>query len=390
MSVEQDSFDDVFGAVGKLEPKDLPVEVYPLNTSISIEEVAVAIKEGLTDIFKNVKVGVVDCPDLREAPFSCCKPGLGNPHEGAVVDCGGVALLYPKVDLTKEYDMRQIASIVDDHPHNGGHSDVESTIYPPSSTTSSAGSPIDHQDSLQPDPHNHAFHILGAGSCAYSVTQQNGELAINCSEEGEPHSECGTVGEDTMPERREYHSYLSGPICNVFKCTGAPGKVLRVRAGARMDPEVGSDIVGTLKSILEKAFPHSVLGMGGVVLVRKGKVMIHVMHDFTVKPIRTQKFIDCDWLRMKEAETPFTNYTVFVTNPPADLDLRDIHTHGFNDKMAGHYHYDTTPLRVEYECYLQLADSIYRVDRAPQEADFQMDIRSRESNTTAKSWTPEP
>ncbi|KAF4709847.1 hypothetical protein FOZ62_009133, partial [Perkinsus olseni] len=153
--------------------------------------------------------------------------------------------------------------------------------------------------------------------------------------------------EDSMPEKKNYHSYLSGPLCNVFKCTGAPGKVLRVHAAARMDPEVGSDIVETMKSILEAAFPRTVLGLGGVVLVKKGKVMIHVMHDFTVKPIRSQKFIDSEWLRMKEADTPFTNYTVFVTHPPAELDLRPSHTHGFNDKVAGHYHYDTTPLRVE-------------------------------------------
>ncbi|KAF4695048.1 hypothetical protein FOZ63_026032, partial [Perkinsus olseni] len=363
--------------------------VYPLKSDVSIDEVADALRDGLAKVFKNINVCVVDCPDLREAPYLCSKPGLGSPGEGSVVDCGGCALLYPKVDITKEYDMRQIASIVDNHGHMDG--DAESTVYPPSSTGSStAGSPTERSAHHNQQLPHQEFHILGAGACAYSVTGQNGELAINCAEEGEPHTACGVVCEDSMPEKKNYHSYLSGPLCNVFKCSGAPGKVLRVHAAARMDPEVGSDIVETMKSILEAAFPRTVLGLGGVVLVKKGKVMIHVMHDFTVKPIRSQKFIDSEWLRMKEADTPFTNYTVFVTNPPAELDLRPSHTHGFNDKVAGHYHYDTTPLRVEYECYLQLADSIYRVDRVPQSPDFEMDVSSRESNTTSKPWTPEP
>ncbi|EEQ97090.1 hypothetical protein Pmar_PMAR027336 [Perkinsus marinus ATCC 50983] len=388
MSTTEESLASTIGLVEKEQPKDLSVEVYPLESPVTIDEVADALRDGLAKVFKKIDVDVVDCPDLRQAPYLCSKPGLGSPGKGSVVDCGGCALLYPKVDITKEYDMRQIASIVDNYTHVGGG---DEEAYPPSSAESTvAGSPTERSNSLPSHHTPQAFHILGAGACAYSVTGQNGELAINCADEGDPHTACGIVCEDSLPEKKNYHSYLSGPLCNVFKCSGAPGKVLRVHAAARMDPEVGSDIVETMKSILETAFPRDVLGLGGVVLVKKGKVMIHVMHDFTVKPIRSQKFIDSEWLRMKEADTPFTNYTVFVTNPPATLDLRPSHTHGFNDKVAGHYHYDTTPLRVDYECYLQLADNIYRVDRASQEPDFDMDVSSRESNTTAKPWTPEP
>lgn len=179
---------------------------------------------------------------------------------------------------------------------------------------------------------------------------------------------------------RNFWWYLSlvQPLCNVFKCSGAPGKVLRVHAAARMDPEVGSDIVETMKSILETAFPRDVLGLGGVVLVKKGKWGVEEVQDWfphqgkwwfmwcmtlqwsqsgvrnslTLNGWGWKKLIRRSRITQFVSHPPefYPRHSYFfpvVTNPPATLDLRPSHTHGFNDKVAGHYHYDTTPLRVE-------------------------------------------
>ena len=49
------------------------------------------------------------------------------------------------------------------------------------------------------------------------------------------------------------------------------------------------------------------------------------------------------------------------------MNLRDssehTHCHSYNNKQeAGHYHCDVTPDEIEYECYFNTADEIYRVN----------------------------
>ena len=49
--------------------------------------------------------------------------------------------------------------------------------------------------------------------------------------------------------------------------------------------------------------------------------------------------------------------------PLQGLDFRLEHTHCFSDHgEGGHYHHDTTPERVRYRAYLQLAERAVRID----------------------------
>ena len=49
------------------------------------------------------------------------------------------------------------------------------------------------------------------------------------------------------------------------------------------------------------------------------------------------------------------------------LNLRESgeHTHFYdfkNKSCSGHYHFDVTPDEIEYECYFNTADTVYRVN----------------------------
>lgn len=66
----------------------------------------IVLATGLPAHFRHVTVEVVDCPDLRQAPFHLAAEGLsGSP---AIVDIGGPPFLLPLVDRTKIYDLREI------------------------------------------------------------------------------------------------------------------------------------------------------------------------------------------------------------------------------------------------------------------------------------------
>lgn len=51
-------------------------------------------------------VEVVDCPDLRQAPYHLAAEGLSG--STAIVDIGGPPYLLPVVDRSKVYDLRSV------------------------------------------------------------------------------------------------------------------------------------------------------------------------------------------------------------------------------------------------------------------------------------------
>ena len=51
----------------------------------SLEDIAIALKKGLSENFKNVEVEVVDCPNLRE--WDCPSEGISGNQK--IIDVGG-------------------------------------------------------------------------------------------------------------------------------------------------------------------------------------------------------------------------------------------------------------------------------------------------------------
>lgn len=113
--------------------------------------------------------------------------------------------------------------------------------------------------------------------------------------------------------------------------------------------------------VLLSLFKHSV-GIGGVFVLKNGKVHQHVMRDFSKTPIRTEEELN-NWLKFYEMPAELVALGTFVTGE-FDLDLRLTHFHSFSQShWGGHYHYDTTPDTVEYEAYFNVGERIVRIDR---------------------------
>lgn len=103
-------------------------------------------------------------------------------------------------------------------------------------------------------------------------------------------------------------------------------------------------------------------GIGGVFLLKNGKVRQHVMRDFSKTPIHTEEDVN-NWLKFYEMPAELVALGTFVTGE-FDLDLRLTHFHSFSQSnWAGHYHYDTTPDTVQYEAYFNVGTRIVRIDR---------------------------
>ena len=89
---------------------DLEILKYVLKPS-EMQEVANVLSNKLYDYFEEVKVSIVDCPDLSKEPFNLASKGLCG--KTAIADIGGVPFLVPSPNLTKpSYDLIKIAKNV--------------------------------------------------------------------------------------------------------------------------------------------------------------------------------------------------------------------------------------------------------------------------------------
>ena len=83
---------------------------------------------------------------------------------------------------------------------------------------------------------------------------------------------------------------------------------------------------------------------------------------FSKEPLNTDEGVN-NWLRYFEFPAPLICLSVLSSCDPG-WDLRIDHTHCFSKHGAGgHYHYDTTPDEVEYECFFNVAEKLVRVDQ---------------------------
>ncbi|KAI0230035.1 Ester hydrolase C11orf54 [Lamellibrachia satsuma] len=136
-------------------------------------------------------------------------------------------------------------------------------------------------------------------------------------------------------------------------------QVLEVKAANRTGDK---DIILCMRKSLSAKYGDKLLGVGGVMLLEKGKAKIHVMPDFSEVPLNTEDDI-AKWLNFYEMSAPLVCLGTFVTQV-TDLDLRLQHFHCFSKHGdGGHFHTDTTPADAQYLGYFTLGESIVRLDR---------------------------
>lgn len=79
---------------------------FPLSPP-SLEELVEVLRPALETNYNEAFTGVVDCPDLREAPFRLAAPGLTGRE--CIADIGGQPNLFPEPRLDRKYSMIEYA-----------------------------------------------------------------------------------------------------------------------------------------------------------------------------------------------------------------------------------------------------------------------------------------
>jgi len=310
-----------------LKLEDLLVEEKVLYVPPA-EDVVKALKDGLSKNFGNVDVSVVDCPDLKNKPFSLAAQGLGG--SPTIVEVGGVPYLLPLVNRSKIYDFKDINRMTGINP---------------------------------------AF-VVGAGAGPFTYAGVNCELVANLVVENDRVNSLTQIaklkdeskGDEmealTLPDSESTYALMG----NLYVSEGKPGKVFKVSCSKRTGKD---DFVKAARESLLAGFPGKAIGVGGTFLVTNSKVKQHVMPDFSKTPLNSDDDVN-RWLRFYDMNPPLVAVGTFVTNDPG-LNLRVIHFHSLSDHgEAGHYHYDTQPDTVEYLGYFNLGTRVIRVDRPPE------------------------
>ncbi|XP_013405405.1 ester hydrolase C11orf54 homolog isoform X2 [Lingula anatina] len=208
--------------------------------------------------------------------------------------------------------------------------------------------------------------MIGAGCGPAHVMKVNTEMMPNLSVDG---GGDGKVNNQTYlgrlnPDEKSYDLFVSPTtdfnlMANVFCSEGKPGKVIEVKVQKRVGEE---NFMSCMRKVLAAHYGTKPVALGGVFLVEKGKVKIHIMRDFSKVPLNSDEEVN-KWLTFHEASAPLVVIGELISHDP-DLDLRVEHFHLFSDHgEGGHYHTDTTPDIIEYRAYLNVAEFMYRIDR---------------------------
>jgi hypothetical protein len=297
------------------------VQTLPLSPP-TLQELVSPITTGLHSNFKEASVEVTDCPDLRQKPFCLAAEGLSG--NARIADIGGPPNLSPVLKLDRKYSLLEMARLMEMSEETG--------------------------------------FVLGAGAGPFHVLGMNSELMPNLSYDGENITNLTHYAK--IDERggcvcEKITSEDCGLMANLFGSDGRPGKVLKIVAKTRTGH---MNFTETIQKALKAEYGERTISMGGVFVIRKGKANLHVMPDFSKTPLKTREEVN-EWLRYFDMSAPLVCLSVFHSHDPG-LDLRMEHTHCFSDhNEGGHYHDDTTPDKVEYEAYLNVASAIYRIDR---------------------------
>lgn len=308
-----------------------------------LEELAATFLPALQYNYAQASATVVQCPNLTQPPFHLASPGLcGNERTG---DIGGQPHLSPRPLLDKKYSLLACAEAMEMSSKRG--------------------------------------MFLGAGAGPFYDIGQNSELAPNLSwKNGFEQSDVRNLTHYTKindpPNGGEAKVTCDRSpttncalMMNLFGSDGSPGPVLKITARSRKGE--GGSFTEFLRNTLATTYgPDHHISMGGVVLLKTGKALFHVMPDFPSEselPFRGREHL-VEWLRFRNFSAPMVCLTVFDSADPEGLGLRMEHTHCFSEDKdeGGHYHHDLLPgedgaEEVEYEAYLNTAKVLYRVDQ---------------------------
>eukprot|EP00037_Helgoeca_nana_P019285 m.187699 g.187699 ORF g.187699 m.187699 type:complete len:317 (-) comp24800_c0_seq1:208-1158(-) len=287
-----------------------------------LDELAGVVQDGLTEHFKSVVAEVVESPDFREAPFHLASEGLcGSPR---LADVGGPPYLVPTVQRDKVYNLADIAD----------------EINLPGCT------------------------FIGAGAGSSRLGGCNCELIPNSNlASGEICTHFAKM-KDGVAVLERYMSNEFGLLANLLATEGKPGRVLKVSAQGRAGDT--NFVTAIRKVILATYGEDKPIALGGVFIMDKGQAKLHVMPDFSETPLTTDSEVE-DWLHFYNADAPLICLCGSAVSHDPGFDLRVEHTHVFSSHgQGGHYHYDVTPVDVEYTGYFVVAEEIHRVD-APTE-----------------------
>jgi len=299
----------------------LPGLVHRILFTPPLHEVATVLQNSLLKNFKEASVTVINCPDLTKTPYKLASSGLGG--KTAIADVGGV---------------KNMEFLVNNNKFHFDIKDMSSTMGLPFFIGAAATKPV------------------------LAYPKDNSELMPNVNiSSGVNMSKEAYVGKDGKGYLVDYPYSEFSSLGNFYVSEGKAGSVLSIRAKQRTGK---LNIVTCMRQGLAEYYGNDKqVGLGGVLLIQKGKIKSHIMPGFPPCDVFDTKI---DWLTFYEVPAPLTCLSVFVTHDKHNDELRTEHTHFYslNGKDGGHYHYDTTPEEVEYEGYYNVASELYRMGRA--------------------------
>ena len=299
----------------------------------NLEEIAKALQVGLSQNYKIINLEIVDCPNLKN--WGCPAEGLSGNQK--IIDVGGEPYMHDKRYIGAEFNYEEIAKLIG----------------------------------------SEKSYALGAGSGAMSCLEGHcGELIIDDNLiTKENKSIIAKVGKNKECITEEYNGRKHGGLGNIFYSDGKKEKVLKIRINGRSGKQ------GSLPQAIRAALISQLnlknnnhIALGGIFRILKGQIRAHIQPDYeNIKyEYYDPKLMKCtkDFLQFYEPVGPNLQcYSVLWTGDPTEgkLNLRESgeHTHFYdfkNKSCSGHYHYDVTPDEIEYECYFNTANTVYRVN----------------------------
>ena len=216
--------------------------------------------------------------------------------------------------------------------------------------------------------------FVGAAAGPFHVVGTNSELMPNFSINQEASSPgvknethfAKLAGDGSDGKELSYTLHKIDSNCDEFCLLGnlflsegrSDGQIIRISVKGRVTSD---NFITAVRKGLQAKYGQQQISMGGVFLIKSGKAKVHVMPAFSKTPLCSDEDVN-QWLKYFEASAPLICLTAFHSVDPGQ-DLRVEHTHCFSTHgEGGHYHYDTTPEEVQYEAYLNLAETVYRID----------------------------
>ncbi|KAK7180516.1 hypothetical protein DPSP01_006102 [Paraphaeosphaeria sporulosa] len=297
----------------------------------TLREIAVALQFPLAANYSHSTVDVVQCPDLRKAPFYLATAGLSGAEK--ISDVGGQPNLFPTPRLDCKWNLLDIARAMEMAPHGGG--------------------------------------LLGAGAGPFHIVGHNCELVPNIAwNDGFENATNSTYlaqirqGEPSVEKSPSLDCAL---MINLYGSLGHSGPVIKITARGRVGDE--KSITELMRKALANAYGDRMVSLGGVFAVKKGTSKYHIMPDFPPEeelPFKNAKQLN-DWLTYHEFEAPVVCLSVLHSaDPGKKLGLRMEHTHCASmdgRDVGGHYHGDINGEEVEYEGYFNVAKTLYRIEK---------------------------